>query len=133
MSEERQVPRERRRLNDRLIEGLMRQSRRGFLGGLSRLGLLLVGTLLGLELEWLQPASAAVALAYAQPGAVTPDLGCPECTGICDPCFSACCCPCDTGCVCTCLAGCAACIPVAFRSHLLWILGYIPNCVCEAC
>jgi hypothetical protein len=116
-------------LPDRLTRKLMLRSRRGFLGWLGKIGIVLVGG--GAVDLNLRPAFAVGTT--GSPSSVTPDLGCPECTGPCSPCGSSCCCPCNTGCSCTCLAGCYECTPEFFQPHLLWILGYIPNCTCPAC
>lgn len=101
----------------------MRQlSRRGAFGWLGKAGLAVAG---------------AGALAGSGLGATTasaaPAAGCPECWGACDPCTSACCCPCNTKCNCNCTGGCFTCNPTWIQAHLLWILGYIPNCTCPAC
>jgi hypothetical protein len=114
-------------LPDRVTRILMQHSRRGFLGWCGKIGIALVGGTIGLNI------SPSFASGTTGPAATTPDLGCSECTGACDPCTSSCCCPCSTRCVCACLAGCYECIPQFFKAHLLWILGYIPNCTCPGC
>ncbi len=96
----------------------MRQySRRGALAFLGKVGLVTVVAASGLNVT-AQPAAA---------------LGCDECWGPCNACSSTCCCPCGRSCSCTCTGGCYACTPTYIQAHMLWILGYIPNCTCPAC
>jgi hypothetical protein len=112
---------------DRLLRLLMSSvSRRGLFHWAGKLGLSAVGA--GV-LAKVGIASPAVQDAQA--------LGCPECTSHCDPCITDCH-PtnggaCDVDCVCYCPNGCYNCIPIYFKAHLLWILGYIPNCTCVGC
>src|SRR5437763_15781475 len=100
----------------------MRQmSRRGVLGWFAQRGLLLAsaGGLASLGLAATPPQQAEAA-------------GCPECWGDCHPCVS-CCARCSVSCCHYCTYGCFGCLPVYARSHLMWILGYIPNCTWVAC
>lgn len=95
---------------------MRRYSRRGVFGLLGKAGLAAVIVTAGLNTQ----ATTAEA------------LGCDECWGACSGCQSGCCCPCNTLCNCTC-SPCYTCTPQWFQAHMLWILGYIPNCTCPGC
>jgi hypothetical protein len=102
------------------ITGLaMRQvSRRGALKSLGAIGLTVV--LAGVSLNAQAQEADAV--------------GCHECTGPCSGCSSSCHSPdCSDSCVCECNGTCYMCNPTYARAHLLYILGFIPNCTCESC
>jgi hypothetical protein len=105
------------------------------MSGVSRRGLFGLGGKLGLSALG---AAALMKVGVAGPAVETAEaLGCPECYGRCD-CILSDCTPsggsaCDVTCACYCQRGCFGCIPVYFRAHMLWILGYIPNCTCPGC
>jgi hypothetical protein len=112
---------------DQMTIAAMQSSRRGFLSGIGKVGIVLFGGGLALEST---PAFAATHTTKAV--ATTPDVGCPECWGDCS-CTSSVCIACTSPCTCVCLSGCGGCTPAFQRAHLLWILGYIPNCTCTSC
>lgn len=111
---------------DQMTMAAMQSSRRGFLSGISKVGIVLLGG--GLALE----STPAFAATNTKTVATTPDAGCPECWGVCS-CSSSSCIACSQACTCTCIYGCGGCNPVYQRAHMLWILGYIPNCTCTSC
>lgn len=93
-------------------------SRRGALKGLGALGLTVVLATISLN------ATAQEADA----------VGCSECWGPCSGCSSSCTSPdCGDTCTCFCNGTCYMCNPTYAQAHLLYILGYIPNCTCPAC
>lgn len=94
-------------------------SRRGIFGWVGKAGLVATG--------------AGALVTYGLGATPASALGCPECWGPCSACSSTCCCPCSTACTCACSGGCDTCNPTFARAHLLWILGYIPNCTCANC
>ncbi len=113
---------------DRLLRLLMNSvSRRGLFKWAGKLGLSAVG------------AAVLVNSGIASPAVQDAEaLGCPECRSHCDPCITDCHplgggSACAVDCVCYCPTGCYGCIPIYFQAHLLWILGYIPNCTCPGC
>ncbi len=117
---------------DTITGAAMRQlSRKGALGWFGKAGLGLAGAIAGFSLA---PSGSMVALASTHPAHapdVHPNIGCPECKGVCSPCSSSCV-ACGTSCKCFCTQGCFACGDYR-QAHLMWVLGYIPNCQCESC
>jgi hypothetical protein len=91
-------------------------------GWLGRFGLVMAGS------------SVRAGAAFATNPVTTAEAaGCSECWGVCNPCSSACITNCHHKCNCNCTGGCFACNPTWIQAHMLYILGYIPNCTCPAC